>query len=110
MYRSLLVGGLILTLLVAGCSQPSVESHIPAPANEASEKSSQASENVGLVLSDELIREMKRTRRSGDFDDVGLSIGERAVDFTLRDVDRNTVSLRSLLSEKPVVMVFGSFT
>ncbi len=69
-----------------------------------------SSDNVGLVLSNDLIRDMERTRRSGDFDNVGLAIGETAVDFTLKDVDRSTVSLRSLLSEKPVVMVFGSFT
>ena len=33
-----------------------------------------------------------------------------AVDFTLKDIHGNTVSLAGLLSEKPVVMVFGSFT
>ena len=71
----------------------------------------ESSDNVsGPVLSNDLIRDSKRTKRSGDFDTVGLTIGETAVDFTLKDVDGNTVSLRSLLSEKPVVMVFGSFT
>ena len=110
MYKRLLVGGLILTLLVTGCTQPSVEVPIPAPVSETTEIPSQASDNVGPVLSNDLIRDMKRTRRSGDFDNVGLAIGERAVDFTLEDVDRNTVNLRSLLIEKPVVMVFGSFT
>ncbi len=151
MYKNLLVGGLILTLLVTGCTQPSVETPIPAPASEAAEMPSQAeitepsqtptppvrtpvpmeggeassqnnttsiegreresSDNVsGPVLSNDLIRDIKRARRSGDFDNVGLNIGETAVDFTLKDVDGNTVSLRGLLSEKPVVMVFGSFT
>jgi len=69
-----------------------------------------SSDNVGPMLSNDLIRDMKRTRRSGDFDDVGLAIGETAVDFTLRAIDRKAVSLGSLLGEKPVVMVFGSFT
>ncbi len=110
MYRILLVGGLILALLITGCTRPSVETPVPAPASQASEESSQASENVGPVLSDELIREMQRTRRPGGFDNVGLAIGDTAVDFTLKDIEGNTVSLRSLLSEKPVVMVFGSFT
>ncbi len=71
----------------------------------------ESSDNIsGPVLANDLIRDIKRTRRSGSFDNVGLTIGETAVDFTLKDVDGNTVSLRSLLSEKPVVMVFGSFT
>ena len=71
----------------------------------------ESSDNMsGPVLSNDLIRDIKRARRSGDFDNVGLNIGETAVDFTLKDVDGNTVSLRGLLSEKPVVMVFGSFT
>jgi len=110
MYKRLLVGGLILAFLVTGCTQSSFETPSPAPATEAAEIPSQASENVGPVLSNDLIRDVNRTRRSGDFDNVGLAVGETAVDFTLKDVDGNTVSLRGLLSEKPVVMVFGSFT
>jgi len=48
--------------------------------------------------------------RSGDFENVGLVVGETAVDFTLQDIHGNIFSLSRLLSEKPVVMVFGSFT
>jgi len=151
MHKRLLVGGLILTLLITGCTQPSVETQIPASASEAPETPSQteitepsqtstppvktpepmeareatsqngttsiegkereSSDNVsGPVLSNDLVRSITHTRRSGDFDNVGLSIGETAIDFTLTDVDGNTVNLRGLLSEKPVVMVFGSFT
>ena len=66
----------------------------------------ESSDNVSSpVPSNDLIRDVKITRRSGDFDNVGLTIGETAVDFTLKDVDGNTVSLRGLLREKPVVMV-----
>ena len=142
MHKRLLVGGLILTLLVTGCTQPSTE--IPSQAEvtgpsetttspvttpvlmeegEATPQNSttsiegreqESSYNVsGPVLSNDLMRDIKITsysQTSGDFDNAGLSIGETAVDFTLKDVDGNTVSLRSLLSEKPVVMVFGSFT
>ena len=62
-------------------------------------------------LSDALIRGCERTSRpSGGFENVGLAVGETAVDFTLQDVHGNTVSLAGLLTEKPVVMVFGSFT
>ncbi len=120
MYKRLLVGGLILTLLVTGCTQPLVEPPIPGPASEATPENGttiiegrnrESPDNVsGPVLSNDLIRDIERTIRSGDFDNVGLTIGETAVDFTLKDVDGNTVSLRGLLSEKPVVMVFGSFT
>ena len=42
MYKRLLVGGLILTLLVTGCTQPSVETPISTPASEATEMPSQA--------------------------------------------------------------------
>jgi len=65
---------------------------------------------AGLVLSDDLKRGCERRRPSGGFENVGLAVGETAVDFTLKDVQGNTVSLAGLLSEKPVVMVFGSFT
>jgi len=61
-------------------------------------------------LSGALIRGCERTRASGGFENVGLAVGETAVDFTLQDVRGNTVSLAGLLTEKPVVMVFGSFT
>ena len=112
MDKRLLVGGLIIALLVSSCNRTSVETPIPAPASEAAEIPSQAevTEPSGPVLLNDLARDIKRTRRSGGFDNVGLTIGETAVDFTLKDVDGNTVSLRGLLSEKPVVMVFGSFT
>ena len=42
MYKKLLVGGLILTLLVSGCTKPSVGTPIPTPASEATETPSQA--------------------------------------------------------------------
>ena len=37
MYKKLLVGGLILTLLVIGCTQPSIETPIPTPTSEGAE-------------------------------------------------------------------------
>ena len=42
MYKRLLVSGLILTLLVTGCTQQSVETSIPVPVSEAAETPSQA--------------------------------------------------------------------
>lgn len=47
---------------------------------------------------------------TGDFRKAGLAVGELAIDFTLKDIDGQPVSLSGLLSEKPVMMVFGSFT
>ena len=99
---------------------PPVRTPVPKEGREATPQNNttsiegrerESSDNIsGPVLSNDLIRGIKRVRRSGDFDNVGLPIGETAVDFTLKDVDGNTVSLRGLLNEKPVVMVFGSFT
>lgn len=40
----------------------------------------------------------------------GLKVGETAIDFTLEDLDGTAVSLSGLLAERPVVMIFGSFT
>jgi hypothetical protein len=43
-------------------------------------------------------------------DDTGLRIGNKAVDFTLRNVDGNEVRLSAILSEKPVLLELGSFS
>ncbi len=39
-----------------------------------------------------------------------LAPGARAVEFTLKDVDGRERSLSSLLAERPVLLVHGSFT
>lgn len=78
----------------------------PAPAPSSSPDSSVD----GLLSSDALMKGCQRSRPSGGFENVGLAVGESAIDFTLRDVDGNTFNLAQLLSEKPVVMVSGSFT
>jgi cytochrome oxidase Cu insertion factor (SCO1/SenC/PrrC family) len=44
------------------------------------------------------------------FDNAGLKVGEKAVNFTLRDVYGKEYRLSSLLVEKPVILIFGSFT
>jgi cytochrome oxidase Cu insertion factor (SCO1/SenC/PrrC family) len=46
----------------------------------------------------------------GGFNDAGVKVGEKAVNFTLKDVNGNETRLSQLLAEKPVIMVFGSFT
>jgi hypothetical protein len=48
---------------------------------------------------------------SGDsFDGVGLMVGQRAINFKLRDVYGTEFELSQLLARKAVVMIFGSCT
>ncbi len=49
-------------------------------------------------------------RANEELEGAGLPVGSLAAGFTLNDIDRNPVSLAGLLGEKPVVMIFGSFT
>ena len=46
----------------------------------------------------------------GDITGAGLAAGERAVDFPLLDIHGDEYRLSELLTERPVVMIFGSFT
>ncbi len=63
------------------------------------------------ILSNALTRDCKPGRPSGaGFETVGLSEGGKAVNFTLKDIHGSEFILSQLLAEKPVVMVFGSFT
>ena len=39
-----------------------------------------------------------------------MTPGQLAIDFTLKDTKGNGYTLSNLLAEKPVVMIFGSFT
>ncbi len=121
-------GAIALALLLGACAPsdsssiptPTVNAPVPTEGAEATPEDGAAitgdgervpSGNVGQpVLSNVLIRDCQRTAPSGGFENVGLAVGETAIDFTLKDVDGNTVSLASLLGEKPVVMIFGSFT
>jgi len=47
---------------------------------------------------------------TANYKSVGLPVGDTAVDFTLRDTGGVEHTLSDLLEEKPVVIVFGSFT
>jgi hypothetical protein len=48
--------------------------------------------------------------RAQAFEDAGLGPGQKAVNFTLLDTQGVEYRLSRLLAEKPVVMIFGSFT
>ena len=47
---------------------------------------------------------------SGGIGRAGIPQGAPAVDFTLKDTDGRGHTLSAMLAQKPVMMVFGSFT
>ena len=61
---------------------------------------------VAPLLSTELVRGCLR----GDQTEHELQEGDPAVDFSLMDVDRKTYVLSELLQEKPVALIYGSYT
>ena len=103
----------MLALLLGACAGADIT--VRAPTAVPSPGSSPAPDTVvqepkGPLLSDALIRDCEDNRESRGFEHVGLDEGATAVDFTLTDTVGTTFSLSELLGEKPVVMVFGSFT
>ena len=98
-------------LLVVGCGPTALATATPTPSpgfDPASDSNTQQPQE--LIMSDALKRGCGDNRNQGGFQNAGLPQGETAVDFTLRDTEGNPFTLSELLSEKPVVMVFGSFT
>jgi cytochrome oxidase Cu insertion factor (SCO1/SenC/PrrC family) len=100
----MLIGMLqVLLLLLVACG--------PA-ATSSSQNSQPASTNVKSkepVLSDTLSR---GCGSPGVFasDKTGLAVGAKAINFTLKDTNGTEVRLSHLLAEKPVIMIFGSFS
>jgi hypothetical protein len=62
------------------------------------------------VLLEGLSKNCQSTGDSENFNNAGLSIGQVAVNFTLKDTQGTEFRLSRLLAENPVVIVFGSFT
>jgi len=62
------------------------------------------------ILLDTLRRNCQFSQGNGGFNNTGLAVGETAVNLALKDTNGNEFRLSRLLAEKPVVMVFGSFT
>jgi cytochrome oxidase Cu insertion factor (SCO1/SenC/PrrC family) len=91
----------LISALLPACSPAAVTPSTPA--TDSGEATASRSEN--LTSSDALTRDC---RHGQGFSGVG--VGEMAVDFTLKDTYGSEYSLSALLVEKPVVMVFGSFT
>ncbi len=51
-----------------------------------------------------------RTDRNYDFNGAGPGIGSTAIDFALKSTTGQMTTLSKLLAEKPVILIFGSFT
>ena len=101
----LAVAAVLISALLLACS-PAEDS--PSAASATSLDAAASTE--GPVLSDALTRNCQRDGSSGNSVMSGLDAGQKAVDFTLKDVHGRETSLSGLLADKPVVMVFGSFT
>lgn len=105
---------ILSALLIAACHTVPTPT-MPSTAQE-SEELSWATAPAGVppeapALLTTLKRNCQLTGSSvADFADTGLKTGETAVDFTLKDIRGNEFKLSQLLAEKPVMMVFGSFT
>jgi hypothetical protein len=91
----------LVSALLLACS-PSEDK--PSARTTAPEEAT-VSKAASLTSSDALTRDCQRGQGSS-----GLGVGEVAVNFTLKDTYGSEYSLSTLLAEKPVVMVFGSFT
>lgn len=92
----------ISTIPLVSCSQGSETTHISSIEDEPAE----------VALPDALSRDCQESQSpvGGNFDAVGLRIGEKAIDFTLKDITGSEYKLSQLLVEKPVMMVLGSCT
>ncbi len=51
-----------------------------------------------------------RTDRNYDFNGAGPGIGNTAIDFALKSTEGKIITLSKILAEKPVLLIFGSFT
>ena len=84
----------------------------PTPESEVTPEESSNVAKDGPMLSGILKRNCQDTQLSlsDNYDEAGLQVGEKAIDFRLTDINSTEFQLSQLLVEKPVVMVFGSFT
>jgi len=96
----LLTSAVLSACSPAGYSPPAATEAYPGTA---------AGSVAGPVLSGALTRGCRQGSSVGATGN-GLGVGQRAVDFTLKDTDGREYSLSRLLAKRPVVVVFGSFT
>lgn len=53
---------------------------------------------------------VKDTHGASPYTAGGLSVGDSAYDFTLKDIDGNPHKLSNLIAQKPVVLIWGMYT
>jgi hypothetical protein len=80
------------------------------PAGAADTTPSDAGSTAGSHLSDALKDDCEQSRPSGGINEAGIPQGALAVDFNLKDTEGRDHTLSAMLAQKPVMMVFGSFT
>ena len=108
---------LILALLFGACA-PTAPAPVPQTPDAPSPVSPTPPAAPTPATEEEVLEEpalpgtLKRDcpPRSVAFENAGLQIGGKAVNFTLKDINGEEFRLSRLLAEKPVMMVFGSFT
>jgi hypothetical protein len=99
---------LMLTLIFIGCAVP-LTPPVPTPPPTPAPVAAPNVDNGAPILSGTLKRNCGESP-NGNFQKAGRQVGEKAIDFTLKDVQGTEFTLSQLLTEKPVVMVFGSIT
>ena len=83
---------------------------VPATPETTTAETASSDGPAAPALAGELTADCQSAGKSVGGMGRGLKVGETAIDFTLEDIDGAAVSLSGLLAERPVVMVFGSFT
>ncbi len=97
----------LLAILVAACSSAPTPPSTPPTASVLAS----TEEPEEPVLPTTLKKDCHLTESSvRGFNKAGLKVGEKAVNFTLKDTSATKFRLSRLLVEKPVMLVFGSFT
>ena len=104
----------VVSLLLMACSPSAVEQVADMATSNVQPTSPpfgptvkpEAASGALPVLSMGLTRGCERR----DPGERGPQVGEPAIEFALMDVDGNPYVLSELLREKPVLLVFGSFT
>ena len=97
-----------LMLFLAGCGQTPSPSPSPTPTPTETPTPTPSPDNGEPVLSEAIIGNC--TADSFASDKTGLAVGTQAINFTLKQVDGTEVRLSKLLAERPVVLIFSSYT
>ena len=81
------------------------------PEAEAAPSDDEPTQQTGTSRGQSTLRnDLTRGCQKGEPNPSGPRVGDPAIEFTLRDVKGESYTLSELLQEKPVVMIFGSFT